>query len=411
MKKIILGLALLFFIFAKNLYSQDKEISYSDNSIYFGSLKNGISNGLGTFTTDNQVCVGEWNGHRNGKNITCTWSPDSKWKGDKYVGGLKNGKREGKGTYYYSSSGEKYVGEWRNGEKNGKGIMSFPNGNEYIGEWKDGKKNGKATNKVSDGKLINETWTNGKLVRSEEVKDDYKYNKKTDQRSENKKLIAEKQKEIQEAKQAEENKKKQLIAEKQKEINEAKQAEENKKKQLIADKQKKTQEAKQAEENKKKQLITDKQKTDEEKANKLLAGMKPEERRAHICEKTYGLRKGSDKFSECVYKILAADVELEKIELQKKLTEAQLETARANEAAARANASANLSRNSTPAYDPAIGRAAERAQELETARLAFELARQLNPQKYAPQQNNNPFPKQQYCKLNPINNRISCYTQ
>jgi WD40 repeat protein len=60
--------------------------------------------------------------------------------------------------------------------------------------------------------------------------------------------------------------------------------------------------------------------TDEEKANKLLAGMKPEERRAHICEKTYGLRKGSDKFSECVYKILAADVELEKIELQKKLT-------------------------------------------------------------------------------------------
>ena len=48
MKKIFLGLILLVFIFAENLYSQDKEITFSDNSKYFGSLKNGISNGLGT---------------------------------------------------------------------------------------------------------------------------------------------------------------------------------------------------------------------------------------------------------------------------------------------------------------------------------------------------------------------------
>ena len=180
---------------------------------------------------------------------------------------------------------------------------------------------------------------------------------------------------------------------------------------LIAKKEKATQEAKQVEEKNKKQLIVDKQKVEEEKANRLLAIMKPEERRAYICEKTYGLRKGSDKFSECVYKILAADVELEKLELQKKLAEAQLETAKANEAAARANAAASASTRNVPAYDPAIGRAAERANEIETARLAFELARQLNPQRYAPQQQNSiQFPKQQYCKLNPINNRISCYT-
>ena len=390
MRKIFLGLVLLVFIFTQNLYSQDKEISFSDNSKYFGSLKNGISNGFGTFTTSNQVCVGEWNGHRNGKNITCTWAADSKWKGDKYVGELKNGKRDGKGTYYYYSSGEKYIGEWKDGERNGKGITSFSNGNEYMGEWKNGKKNGEGTNKFSDGKLIKEIWSDGTLVRSKEISVDNKDKEKLDLQIENKKLIAEKQKEIQETRLAEENKKKQLIAEK----------------------QKKLQETKLAEENKKKQLITEKQKTEEEKANRLLAGMKPEERRAHICEKTYGLRKGSDKFSECVYKILAADVELEKIELQKKLTEAQLETARANEAAARANAAASASTRNVPAYDPAIGRAAERAQELETARLAFELARQLNPQRYAPQQQNNiQLPKQQYCKLNPINNRISCYTQ
>ena len=48
--------------------------------------------------------------------------------------------------------------------------------------------------------------------------------------------------------------------------------------------------------------------------------MKPEERRAHICEKTYGLRKGSDKFKDCVFKIYAAEIEMEKLELQKQLS-------------------------------------------------------------------------------------------
>lgn len=390
MRKIFFGLVLLIFTLTKNLHSQEKEITFSDNSKYSGSLKNGISNGQGKFTINNQVCVGEWSGHRTGKNITCTWPTDPKWKGDKYVGELKNGKRDGKGTYYYFSSGEKYNGEWKNGEKNGKGILSFSNGNEYNGEWKEGKKNGEGIYKFNNGKLTAEKWADGKLVSSKETKLDYKFNQKSDLQIENNKFIVEKQKQIQEAKQVEENKKKQIAAEKIKQI----------------------QEAKQAEENKKKQIATEKQKAEEEKANKLLASLKPEERRAYICEKTYGLRKGSDKFSECVYKILAADVELEKLELQKKLTEAQLETAKANEAAAKANAAASASTRNAPTYDPAIGRAAERANEIETARLAFELARQLNPQRYAPQQQNNiQFPKQQYCKLNPINNRISCYTQ
>jgi hypothetical protein len=192
--------------------------------------------------------------------------------------------------------------------------------------------------------------------------------------------------------------------------------EENKKKQLLAKKPN-------VEENKRKQLITEKQKVEEEKANKLLASMKPEERRSYICEKTYGFRKGSDKFGDCVFKIMAADLEIEKLEMQRKITEAQIEA----------------NKKSSTSYDPSVGRAAERAvdieaarfkreQELETARLAFALSKglgtpgginskiqgtadALNPnQRQVPAQNNNPFPKQTYCKLNPINNRISCYT-
>jgi hypothetical protein len=165
--------------------------------------------------------------------------------------------------------------------------------------------------------------------------------------------------------------------------------------------------AKKSEENKKKQLIADKQKVEEDKLNKILAAMKPEERRAHVCEKTYGLRKGSDKFSECVYKILAADVELEKIELQKKLAEAQLETAKANEAAARANAAASASRGNVSGYDPNVAAAMDRANEIERAKILLNLSQALRTPSASPQFN--APPRQQNCKLNPYNNRITCY--
>jgi hypothetical protein len=258
------------------------------------------------------------------------------------------------------TNGDKYAGEYKNGLPHGNGTYTLANGSKYVGEFKKGLSEGKGTATYAEG---------GKYV------GEFKNGKPHGQG------IA-------------------TYANGEKYIGEHKESKRTGKGTYIDTKGLKT-----LGEWKDNNL-------EEEKANRLLASMKPEERRAHICEKTYGFRKGSDKFSECVYKILAADIELEKLELQKKLAESQLETAKANEAAARANAAANASRNNVPAYDPAIGRAAERAQELETARLAFELARQLNPQRYAPQQQNNiQFPKQQYCKLNPINNRISCYTQ
>jgi hypothetical protein len=152
----------------------------------------------------------------------------------------------------------------------------------------------------------------------------------------------------------------------------------------IAKKNKEQEEFKLAEENKKKQLIADKQKIEREKTEAKIANMKPEERRAYICENTYGFGKGSNKFSDCVYKIMNAEVDLQKLELQKKLAEAQQETARANESAARANAS----RNSTPTYDPNVAAAMERTNEIERARILLNLGQALRtpvtPQSSAP---------------------------
>lgn len=387
MKKLILILTSLIFFSSSFAFAwtDNKKTFWTAGGYTYDGETNfaGIPNGKGTM----YFCK-PW------KNQSERNSPDScpnKFEilnGDKYVGQFQKGQRTGYGTYYFSQpntgivmtkSVVKVEGDWENGFIL-RGTFYFVDGTSFSGSHVEANEKFVAENT----KLrIEQDQARTRKLEEEQRQTRLKYLENTF----GSKCLRYKTNNV--------------------EFNKCLNNQEQ-----IAKKEKAIQEAKQAEEKNKKQLIVEKQKAEEEKANRLLANMKPEDRRAYICEKTYGLRKGSDKFSECVYKILAADVELEKLELQKKLAEAQLETARANEAAARANAAASASTRNAPAYDPAIGRAAERAQELETARLAFELARQLNPQRYAPQQQNNiQLPKQQYCKLNPINNRISCYTQ
>lgn len=65
-------------------------------------------------------------------------------------------------------------------------------------------------------------------------------------------------------------------------------------------------------------------------ANAKLAKMTPDDRRAYTCSEKFGFRKGSDKFKDCVFKIYSAEIELEKLELQKQLAKANADLARAN---------------------------------------------------------------------------------
>lgn len=58
--------------------------------------------------------------------------PDQKETYDNgyYVGQMKNGKRDGIGTYYWKS-GAKYTGGWKNGGKHGVGKYIYSDGDEY----------------------------------------------------------------------------------------------------------------------------------------------------------------------------------------------------------------------------------------------------------------------------------------
>merc|ERR1711988_1105265 len=64
--------------------------------------------------------------------------------GNVYVGQMKNGKKDGNGTYTWAD-GAVYVGDWKDDKRNGKGKMTFANGDVYVGAYKDDKKHGKGT--------------------------------------------------------------------------------------------------------------------------------------------------------------------------------------------------------------------------------------------------------------------------
>ena len=83
-------------------------------------------------------------------------------KSDTYVGGFKNGKREGEGTYTYALTGEKYEGGWKDDKREGKGTLFVREQKRYEGEWKNGKMDGKGIRTWSDGDKHDGYFKNGK---------------------------------------------------------------------------------------------------------------------------------------------------------------------------------------------------------------------------------------------------------
>ena len=102
----------------KNIKLNDKinkeELKYNDGR-YIGEVVNGKKEGKGIYYYND---------------------------GDRYEGDWKNDIREGKGIYYYND-GERYEGDWKNGKKEGKGIYYYNSGNRYEGDWKNDNKEGK----------------------------------------------------------------------------------------------------------------------------------------------------------------------------------------------------------------------------------------------------------------------------
>lgn len=80
----------------------------------------------------------------------------------KYVGEVKNGKPNGKGTLTYPDKGGKYDGDWKNGKYHGDGKLTYHDGGIYIGQFKNGKCDGYGDFKIRGGQKYSGNWKNGK---------------------------------------------------------------------------------------------------------------------------------------------------------------------------------------------------------------------------------------------------------
>lgn len=78
-----------------------------------------------------------------------------------YHGNLLDGKKHGKGIYYFSN-GEKYDGNWKDDRRNGKGIYDWIDGRRYEGDWKDSLFNGKGVYDSTIGDRYDGDWKDGK---------------------------------------------------------------------------------------------------------------------------------------------------------------------------------------------------------------------------------------------------------
>ena len=72
------------------------------------------------------------------------------FRGDRYVGEFKDGKRHGQGTYTFTD-GQKYVGECRYDMWEGVGTFTYPNGSKYVGQFKNSQRHGYGSYTFPDG--------------------------------------------------------------------------------------------------------------------------------------------------------------------------------------------------------------------------------------------------------------------
>ena len=124
--------------------------------------------------------MGKWkNGKRNGKG-QYWWSNGTtykgKWKdgmchgygvkkladGTKYKGEWVKGKAHGMGIKFWKADGTHYEGEWKRGKHSGYGVKTFSDGTKYEGTWRKGKPHNQALLWWPDGRIYDIVFNNGK---------------------------------------------------------------------------------------------------------------------------------------------------------------------------------------------------------------------------------------------------------
>lgn len=169
--------------YLNGLVTNKARITYPGSDIYEGEITtNYLRNGYGTYRYKNgDEYQGQWlNDQQSGEGKYLEKgkaAKEGKWfqgklsdikettqiydNGEKYIGELKNGRREGFGIYYFNNGGT-YEGYWHNGKRNGKGKYSLTDGRFYEGDWENDKRHGFGVFVFQDGSKYQGQWKDDK---------------------------------------------------------------------------------------------------------------------------------------------------------------------------------------------------------------------------------------------------------
>ena len=146
---------------SKCIMSKTKKIEEEvfGNGKYVGEMMDGKRNGKGTYYfKSGDIFIGEWKDDNKIGKGTYFYK-----EGDVFEGEYKNNVADGKGIYYYIN-GDIYDGEYYSNLRHGKGVYYFSNGSRYEGDWKKDKKDGDGVFYCNDGKK-----TIGKYINNNKV--------------------------------------------------------------------------------------------------------------------------------------------------------------------------------------------------------------------------------------------------
>ncbi|MBU0675033.1 MAG: hypothetical protein KJ950_10355 [Proteobacteria bacterium] len=109
--------------------TQDEEAIPYQHGTYQGELKDGLPNGMGTYTCEQYTYKGFFSyGSMNGIGEIIEAN------GSRYKGGFRANQKYGQGTYTHPN-GAYYVGSWEKGDRHGQGIFYLPDGSKKEGLW------------------------------------------------------------------------------------------------------------------------------------------------------------------------------------------------------------------------------------------------------------------------------------
>ncbi|XP_060759931.1 MORN repeat-containing protein 3-like [Neoarius graeffei] len=138
---------------------------YSPNGdTYTGEWRDNLRHGKGTqvWVRARTMYDGEWKmNKRDGFGMIKKMEPSTQKYSSVYRGYWRNDKKEGTGTFLYSSSG-RYDGEWVENQRSGLGKMVYENGNVYEGQWLRDKPNGQGMLLLRNGNIYEGSMKDGK---------------------------------------------------------------------------------------------------------------------------------------------------------------------------------------------------------------------------------------------------------